>query len=255
MLVSRVTTVNDIEEIVTTATNNFTNILSTYDIKSKYPELFWGGNGVGDRWANKRFNYSVIKSNKSTSLYSENEDDTIPEQLLAAFLENNKGNGIIGIYVHSKRTNIEKRPIEYNIKKEIANKSCVVCGTKTSIVCDHKNDLYNDERILNIKLQSITDFQSLCNHCNLQKRQVCRDEFKDGKIYSAKNIERYKQYPFEFPWEKKVFDKNDIYCKNDTYWFDPVEFNRKIYCYLSYVIPLINEIKHKVKQNKLKLIL
>ena len=91
MLVSRVTTVNDIEEIVTTATNNFTNILSTYDIKSKYPELFWGGNGVGDRWANKRFNYSVIKSNKSTSLYSENEDDTIPEQLLAAFLENNKG--------------------------------------------------------------------------------------------------------------------------------------------------------------------
>ena len=66
MLVSRVTTVNDIEEIVTTATNNFTNILSTYDIKSKYPELFWGGNGVGDRWANKRFNYSVIKSNKST---------------------------------------------------------------------------------------------------------------------------------------------------------------------------------------------
>jgi hypothetical protein len=58
--------------------------------------------------------------------------------------------------------------------------------------------------------------------------------------------ERYKKYPIEFAWEKKVFDKYDIYCKNDTYWFDPVEFENKIYCYLCYVFPITNEIKRKV---------
>jgi hypothetical protein len=38
------------DEMVMTATENFTKILSTKDIKEKYnKELYWGGNGVGDR--------------------------------------------------------------------------------------------------------------------------------------------------------------------------------------------------------------
>jgi hypothetical protein len=99
--------------------------------------------------------------------------------------------------------------------------------------------------VLSLETQNPEDFQPLCNHCNLQKRQVCKKEDALQKIYSAKEIPRYRQYRVEFPWEKKAFDRKDIYCKNDTYWFDPVEFENKIYCYMSYVIPIINELKRR----------
>jgi hypothetical protein len=237
----------NIDELIISATNNFTKILSTNEIKENFNTLYWGGNGVGDRWANKKYNYTVIYSTKQTTLYSENEDDKIPPDILQTFLNTNKGClGIIGLFVHSKRTNNQKRPIHKDIYKQIINMSCVVCGTQTTI-CDHKNDLYNDDRVLNTKTQLLSDFQPLCNHCNLQKRQICNIEKQTQKLFSAKNIQRYKNFPYEFPWEKKVFDKNDIYCKNGTYWFDPVEFDKNIYYYSLYVIPIINEIKSKVK--------
>ena len=233
-----------VEELVIQLSNQFTKIISITEIK-KYPKLYWGGNGVGDRWVNKKFNYSVVYSNKSPKQYSENDTDEIPSDVLQSFLDTNKGTGIIGIYVYSKKTNIRKRPICPKISKLIKTNECVVCGSKTEIVCDHKNDLYNDERVLQLSTQKPDDFQPLCNHCNLQKRQICKEEEQHHKIYSAKHFKRYKIYPFEFPWEKKVFDKTDISCKNDTFWFDPVEFEYKIYRYVSYVIPVINEIKSK----------
>lgn len=241
------------EDLIIKATDNFTKILSTKEIKEKYKELYWGGNGVGDRWAKKKFNYSVIYSKKRPTLYSENENDKIPTEILKHFLENNKGVGIIGIFVHSKRINKQQRPINKNIHKKIISLSCVVCGT-TNTICDHKNDLYNDKRVLSLKTQLISDFQPLCNHCNLQKRQISKKEEETNKLFLAKNIERYKMYPFEFPWEKKVFDKNDINCKSGTYWFDPVEFDKNIYYYSLYIIPIINEIKYKIKSRKFKLI-
>ena len=243
----------DTFEFVIQETDNFTKILSVDKIKQR--GLYWGGNGVGGRWAKQKFNYSTIYSKQKPSLYSENDDDSIPPDVLSEFLQTNKnkGTGIIGIFVHSIRTNIQKRPIDDNIRKKIRSLSCVVCGTNKT-VCDHKNDLYNDSRVLNSETQVISDFQPLCNHCNLQKKEVCRKEERTQKIYSAKNIQRYKIYPFEFPWEKKVFDKNDINCKNGTFWFDPVEFDTNIYYYSIYVFPIVKEIKYKIKTNKLILI-
>ena len=38
-------------------------------------------------------------------------------------------------------------------------------------------------------------------------------------------------YPFIFPWEFIAYNEKNIYLKKDTYWFDPIEFNRKIYIY------------------------
>jgi hypothetical protein len=229
------------EELVIEVSNDFKRIISTSEIKEKYRGLYWGGNGIGDRWANKKFNYSVIYS-KKTRLYSENSEDVIPKELLDEFLVNNNGSGIIGVFVHSKRLNTQKRPIDKQIHKEITSKSCVVCGTNETI-CDHKNDLYNNGRVLNTKTQTIDDFQPLCNHCNLQKRQICRLEQENGKVYSAKNIQRYKFYDFEFPWEKRNYDKLDIHCKTDTFWYDPVKFDTNIYYYARYVIPIITELK------------
>ena len=235
----------DLEEDPQVLSTNFTKIIPV-DVLKETKTLYWGGNGLGDRWANKKYNYGSIYSKKEPKIYSENEDDVIPPEILQEFLKTNKGKGIIGIFAFSKRENIEIRPINENIKKEIKKNPCVICGSKTEMACDHKNDLYNDERVLNMKTQIIGDFQPLCNHCNLQKKQVCIKEKQTQKIYSAKNIARYQQYRFEFPWEKKVFDKTDTKCKEDTYWFDPVEFDKKIYCYMSYRIPIVNEIKRKL---------
>lgn len=238
----------EIEKLIINLTDNYKNIIDI-DIIKNNKKLYWGGNGVGDRWLNKKYNYSVIYSNGKIKNYSENIDDKIPNQILINFLinKNNKINGIIGIFVYSKRINIIKRPINKDIIKLITAKSCVICGSKNNIICDHKNDLYNDKRVLNINTQVINDFQPLCNHCNLQKRQICKEEIKNNKLYSAKNIERYKQYLFEFSWEKKIFDLNDINCKKDTYWYDPVEFERKINLYIIYILPIIKEIKTKIK--------
>lgn len=236
----------NIEELVYELTEQYTKVLHI-DVIKEHPTLYWGGNGVGDRWANKKFNYSVIYSgNKAPKTYSENEDDQVPPELLTSFSVM-KGNGIVGIYVHSKRTNIQKRPIHKNIHKQITSGSCVVCGTFSDIICDHKNDLYNDERVLNQDTQVLDDFQALCNHCNLQKRQVCREENANQRVYSAKNIVKYKAFKFEFPWEKKAFDPKDVNCKRDTYWYDPVEFDAKIYQYAMYVWPIILTFKRSGK--------
>jgi len=238
-------------ELVIRATDNFTKILSTNEIFDKYKTLSWGRNGLGSRWAQKKFNYTVIYSKKRnpTKPYSENDDDEIPPEILNQFLQTNNGagTGIIGIFVHSIRTNNQQRPIRTTIHKKITSSQCVLCGTHNDIICDHKNDLYNDERVLSLDTQLLEDFQPLCCHCNLQKRQICKTEKQNEKLFSAKNMPTCEFLQFEFPWEKKVFDKNDINCKNSTYWFDPVEFHKKIDCYRKYVIPIITAIKLKYK--------
>jgi hypothetical protein len=238
----------DIEELVKNLSNIFTEIISR-DILRKYPKLDWGDNGIGDRWAKKKFNYTVV-TNEKVKTYSENDDEIDSEVLNKYRLENTKMKGIIGIFVHSKRLNIVKRPIKKEIDRAIKKKCCVSCGSRSEIICDHKNDIYNDENVLNTKTQVESDFQPLCNHCNLQKRQIFKDETKNNKIYSAKNLEKYGAFQFEFPWEKKAFDVNDVNTKTDTYWYDPVEFNKKIFQYMTYVLPVINEIKRKARNSR-----
>ena len=234
------TNTNEIIQLVQKISNNYETIISRTTL-SKYEELILSNNGTGDRWAKKLFNYTTIQNTKYKT-YSEN-DEQINIDYIKHFQQNNKGRGTIGILVHSLKSKIITRPISQNIKSFIKIQSCVVCGSNSDIVCDHKNDMYNDERVLNIFTQKLEDFQPLCNHCNLQKRQIYKKEQVDEKIYSAKNIAMYKSYPFDFPWEKKTFDKKDIYNKIDTYWYDPVEFNNKIFKYINYTLPIINSIK------------
>lgn len=239
---------SEVENLVLTLSNNFTKIITIEEIM-KNPVIFWGGNGVGDRFANKKFNYTSINRNRKYRTYSENDDESIDKELIENFLNTYtfKKQGIIGIYVHSHRKNIVKRPIRKDIDLEIKKSACVVCGTNNDIICDHKNDLYNDERVLNSKTQTIDDFQALCNHCNLQKRQISVKEKETFKLFSAKNLPMYKFYNFEFPWEKKAYDEENITVKTDTFWYDPVEFNRKIYLYSTITLPIIQEIKRKSK--------
>lgn len=194
-------------ELVRQLTNNFTNIIPRNTLK-EYPKLNWGNNGVGNRWANKIFNYTVIYKNGKTKTYSDNENDTIENDIIINFLSTNQNinelNGIIGIFPHSVKTNTNNsRQIKQEIQKIITNNRCVNCGTTNDIVCDHKNDLYNDKSVLNVKTQTIEDFQPLCNHCNLQKRQIAKEEYDNKKLFSAKCLPQFQIYEYEFPWEKK----------------------------------------------------
>jgi hypothetical protein len=86
------------------------------------------------------------------------------------------------------------------------------------VVIDHKNDLYNDPRVHNIKTQLVSDFQPLCNACNLKKRADCRKTKEQGKRQPA---------PFQllqagcpaFIEGDEVFDQNGLGMKG-TYWYD-----------------------------------
>jgi hypothetical protein len=241
---------DSIEELVKKLSSDFTKIISRDTIKD-YNELDWGNNGIGDRWAKKKFNYTLIYHNKKTKTYSESIDDTIDEKLLTKFISkcNSDCKGVMGIFVHSLKSTIVQRPISKNIDIKIKKQKCVSCGSSSDIICDHKNDLYNDEDVLNTKTQSISDFQPLCNHCNLLKRQIHKDEKKNNKLFSAKNLQKYDIIPFQFPWEKYCFNITDKHIKKDTYWYDPVEFNNKIYKYMMFVLPVINQIKTLKKKH------
>jgi hypothetical protein len=232
-----------IEIKVQELSHQYTQIISVQELQ-QHSELYWGGNGVGDRWARKKFNYTVIYA-KKTKTYSENEEDHMDNQILEDFWKKNANmkTGIIGIFVHSPRINVIKRPIRKDILDVIRCQPCVVCGSKTDIICDHKNDLYNEERVLHTESQTLEDFQPLCNHCNLQKRQIFKEETQQGRLYSAKQMARYRVFPFEFPWEKKAFDSTDFSCKTDTFWYDPVEFEQKIFWYSFYLFPIVQEMK------------
>lgn len=120
--------------------------------------------------------------------------------------------------------NINKRSIRKDIKEYHYTMGCVSCGSKNDLVIDHKNDLYNDPRALNIATQSIHDFQCLCRHCNLQKRQVCVNTKKYNKRYGATNIPKLKCFGIDFIEGDETFDPKDVYALKGTYWYDPVVF-------------------------------
>jgi len=163
----------------------------------------------------------------------------------------NNGNGRHGIYFGDNRYNWEKqgtrkitrlktngfntnflrgakRPIRKDIDKHHKKTGCIVCGSKSSLVTDHKNDLYNDPRVLNRRTQTIDDFQCLCNHCNLQKRQICKITLRYGKRIGATSIPSLSVFGLDFIEGDESFDKNDICAMKGTYWYDPIEFMKKI---------------------------
>lgn len=117
-----------------------------------------------------------------------------------------------------------ERPIRDDIRKFYESKSCVACGETHNIIVDHKNDLYNDERVLNKTTQTLEDFQALCNSCNLKKRQVCKITKEKGERYGATNIPSLAVFGIDFIEGDKQFSLNDKNAMVGTYWYDPVTF-------------------------------
>lgn len=194
-----------VEKIFNPNENGFSNWIIRDELAKTKLKLSDNGNQRHGKFFNvKIYNYeSKMKSNKVIKIKLNGFDK-----------ENNNFN--------------KKRPIRKDIRDYYKNQNCVVCGSKSNLVTDHKNDLYNDIRVLNTKTQTIDDFQSLCTHCNLQKKEVCIKTRKTNKRYGATNIPSLKIFGIDFIEGDENFDKNDINDMKGTYWYDPIEFQKKI---------------------------
>lgn len=173
-------------------------------------ELAWGNNGVtrqGILHKDNRYIWEFKRQNNKPSA-----------KILA--VRTNGYNKDFSIAIN--------RPIREDIKLFYKKIPCVVCGSKSDLVTDHKNDLYNDPRVLCTKTQTIDDFQSLCNHCNLQKRQILKKTIETNKRYSAKNIPSLAIFNIDFIEGDKTFNIKDINAMKGTYWYDPIEFMKQV---------------------------
>ena len=120
------------------------------------------------------------------------------------------------------------RPIKKEIRDYYRRIACVSCGATSSLVVDHKNDLYNDPRVLSTDTQTLDDFQSLCTHCNLQKREISKKTKESGLRYGATRIPKYADDGIDFISGDETFDASDVNAMVGTYWYDPVEFHKQI---------------------------
>lgn len=149
---------------------------------------------------------------------------------------------------------LKVHPIRNNIRKYLLEKfsNCLHCGNHKDLCIDHKNDMYNDQKVLNTTTQQEKDFQVLCNKCNKDlKHQANEKEKKTGKLYSVKNLHlsNFKNDNFDYPWEKGLTEYNEQYksCKMYTYWYDIEDFCRKRDIFITITIPLNKIIKKKIK--------
>jgi len=144
------------------------------------------------------------------------------------FIKNN--NGIKYIKICGKRDGIS---INRRIRKDIIDyykyKKCVHCGTSHNIEIDHKNGLYNDSRVLNLKTQNLDDFQPLCRHCNQIKRQSIIKMKNSNKRQSIKEIPIFENCKIDFTEGDESFDITEPNTLIGTYWYDPIDFVKKIY--------------------------
>ena len=209
--------------------NGESRVVSTSEFIGEYSSLAFGNGGSWCRFDGTfAKEYKIVTVNRRDIRYSWSDiSDEEKSRIEEDFLDKDRNNnGILYIksYGKQEKDNCLTRRISEHIKNEFKNQPCVVCGSKNDIIIDHKNQLYNDSRVLNIKTQRLDDFQSLCNHCNLQKRQVTIIMNKTKKRYSAYNIPSLRHLDIEFTSGNSDYDENDPNWGIGTYWYDPVEF-------------------------------
>lgn len=216
--------------------NYESRLISVNEFIDNYSSLKFG-NGASwcrmDSAFSKKYKYVLRKANGdltySWNIEDETESKKIEEDFKDIESKKIKGNPTTHIKVYGKKELVKgnNRDIRQDIREYFKNSLCVVCGN-SDIEIDHKNGLYNDERVLNIKTQCIEDFQPLCRHCNQQKRQSIIVTKKTGKRYKATNIPQLKIFGIDFTKGNEDFNPNDIDAMVGTYWYDPLDFFKNL---------------------------
>ena len=132
------------------------------------------------------------------------------------------GNGIDAIRLNGFNDDKTTQYIDPKIKKIIGSQRCVVLGTSKPEV-DHKNGMKNDERVMCVKDQQISDFQPLSKAANDAKRQFCKECKRTGKRYDAKQL----GYPMSY-YEGGPNHNGETDACIGCFWYDPVEFRKHL---------------------------
>jgi hypothetical protein len=235
----------------------YSRIVNVDEFNDDYTNLQLGNGGS---WCRKscvgKYKFAWYKNN-GVCYFTWNETDDEKNKIEKEFKEYCKNKNIISngskvqlIKIFGNNDENKKRPIREDIKKHYKKEPCCSCGNNSDLVCDHKNDLYNDNRVLNTKTQTLDDFQSLCNHCNLQKRQVMKKTLETKKRYGATNIPSMKSFKIDFISGDENFDEKYINAMIGTYWYDPIEFKKQVVIKLTEKIEkeLTEKIEKEIKK-------
>ncbi len=106
--------------------------------------------------------------------------------------------------------------IPATVRAHHSTKSCVHCGTGSNIQIDHK-----DGRKVHGATQNTNDFQPLCQHCNLVKRQACAECKQSNRRFDAKSLGYSKS------WLSGTRSYGTAGCIG-CYWHDPLEFKQSL---------------------------
>jgi hypothetical protein len=206
---------------------NETRVVAVDEFKDKYSILKFGN---GASWCRRgittKYKIATMKNNGIINyLWNTNEIDIETVNKTFDFYEKMSGKSIRYVKIFGLKENSdESRYIRKDIRDFYKNKSCSSCGSSRDLVCDHKNDLYNDTRVLNSKTQTLDDFQSLCNSCNLRKRDFCIKMKKTGKRIGISSINPSLACFNDFNKGDDTYDSNDVNALLGTYWYGPIEF-------------------------------
>lgn len=128
------------------------------------------------------------------------------------------GNNIDRIRLNGLNNNNYTQAIRSEIKKVIKSKRCVILGTSNPEV-DHKNGRKNDDNIMTMKNQKLSDFQPLSKAANDAKRQFCKECARTNIRYDARKL----GYPMSYYKGGTEHSGKADGCEG-CFWFDPIEF-------------------------------
>jgi hypothetical protein len=209
--------------------NNSNNIK-----KNHFYELFKSNDEGVSRWVSRKELSTTSIAFTDNGNVRQNKPQHFPKDVKEKYIFEYQRKGVSqkGTVTHI-RTNgfdtetLHNHPIGNHIKKYYDGSRCVVCGIKAD-VSDHKNDLYNDPRVLNVDTQTVDDFQPMCNGCNLKKRQISIKTKEENKRVGATYIPQLAVFGIDFIEGDETLNISDPNAMKGTYWYDPIEFMKFI---------------------------
>lgn len=180
-------------------------------------------NGIS-RWVNvSEFTgeYEALKLGNGGSWCR--KESTLAKKYIVEFDKSvNPGNNIDRIRLNGLNNNNYTQTIKSEIKKEIRSKRCVILGTSNPEV-DHKNGRKNDDNVMLVKNQKLSDFQPLSKAANDAKRQFCKECIRTNIRYDAKKL----GYPMSYYKGNEIHSGESDGCEG-CFWFDPIEFRKHL---------------------------
>lgn len=210
-----------------------TRLVCVNEFVNEYKKLALGNGGSWCRFdfLSKKYKVMTIKKNgkfRFSKGFTDEEENELKKFYIPPLIQiDKKGNSIKYIKFCGFNNQQFNRSIAKHIRDFYVNMPCVVCGNSDTEI-DHKNGLYNDQRVLNPKTQKIEDFQPLCRHCNQQKREVVKKMKKTGIRPSALDIPQLSIFGIPYTKGDESYDENDVNWGEGTYWNDPIKFMEEL---------------------------